>query len=265
MSPTSARPQTQHAVRVLVALLAVLVSLTVLPAPSAQAAGGYRYWGYWQLAGAKWGFSSNGPSMTHPGDGSVEGWRFAVAAENSMRVPRATVTFAQACSTTPAVDGKKRVAVVIDFGRSADAADEGTTPPKPYYTCVSAPMLATGQEVLAAAADVRFSNSGMVCGVGGYPTAGCSEQVATISTAAAAADTPVPMAFRAAPGATPSPAAAATTTGGATAAPSAPATPAASDSQSSGGSNATTLIVLAVVVLALIGGLIAMTRRRRNA
>jgi hypothetical protein len=172
---------------------AVLVAL-VVPAGSASAAA-YRYWGYYQLNGTSWQFAPKGPDQITPADGSVEGWRFAVAGESDTRAPRVTPTFDAVCGDTKADPAKKRVAVVIDYGRPADQED-GSTPPAPVAKCASVPTAATGAEVLAAVATVR-AEKGLVCALDGRPATGCGTPVKEVSAAAAAPDTPVTLATKA--------------------------------------------------------------------
>lgn len=164
-------------------LLAVL-----LPAAAANAAA-YRYWGYFQLDGDTWGFATKGPDQTKPADGSVEGWRYAVGTEGSTRLPRVQVTFDEICDDTEAESGKKRVAVVIDYGRKADTADN-TEPPAPVGRCASVDTQASGAEVLAAVAEVRTKDS-LVCAIDENPASGCGEEVKTVSAEAKAPDTQV--------------------------------------------------------------------------
>jgi MYXO-CTERM domain-containing protein len=164
-------------------LLAVL-----LPAGAANAAA-YRYWGYYQLTGTTWNFATKGPDQTAPADGSVEGWRFAVGSEDVTRFPRATPTFDDVCGDTKAETGNKRVAVVIDYGRAADTADN-TEPPAAVGRCAVVATTATGLEVLSKVAAVR-SDKGLVCGLDGFPASGCGDEVKTVSAEANAADTAV--------------------------------------------------------------------------
>ncbi|HEY7718590.1 MAG TPA: SCO2322 family protein [Pedococcus sp.] len=183
MSRTTLRPALAA-----LSLIAALVAAVVVPAQSASAAA-YRYWGYFQLQGSSWAFASKGPEQVTPADGSVEGWRFAVAGESDSRMPRATATFADLCGTTPAETGKKRVGVVIDYGREADTED-GTQPPAPAGRCAVVASAATGAEVLASVAAVRAEN-GLVCAVDQHPAKGCGGEVKEVSAQAQAADTPV--------------------------------------------------------------------------
>ena len=100
-----------------VALIAVLV--VGVATPSAVATTTYRYWSYWIVdAGTspEWGYASEGAGTRVPADGSVEGWRFGVSSGTmgAGLQPRATADFDRICADTPAEDGLKRVAVIID-------------------------------------------------------------------------------------------------------------------------------------------------------
>ncbi|WP_033822490.1 SCO2322 family protein, partial [Kitasatospora sp. MBT63] len=82
--------------------------------------------------------------------------------------------------------GRKRVAVVLDFGTAADsppgALDAGQSPPAPRTACASVPSGATSAEVLAAVAPpLRYDSAGLLCAIAGYPRAGCGEPVAATS------------------------------------------------------------------------------------
>jgi hypothetical protein len=168
--------------------IAVALALTVL-LPGVANAAAYRYWGYYQLSGDTWQFATKGPDQTKPADGSVEGWRYAVGSEGSSRTPRVTVTFDDICGDTKAQAGKKRVGVVIDYGRAADTED-GSTPPEPRADCASVDEAASGSEVLAAVGEVRAEN-GLVCAIDEEPATGCGGEVKQVSAAAKAPDQPV--------------------------------------------------------------------------
>ena len=230
---------------VLAALVAACLSaLTIAPAHAAA----YRYWGFYQLSDSAWTFAQKGPDQTVPKDGSVDGWRFAVADEASTRYPRAVLTFDELCGTTPAQTGKKRVGLVVDFGRPADAAD-GATPPEPKALCAVVAADATSAVVLAAAGDVR-TEKGLVCGVDGYPTTDCGGAVKEVSPEAKAADEPVTIA---APAATPSASASA---------PAASSTDVAVATAASSGANVTAYVIAGLVLLALVGYLLVRSRSR---
>jgi len=233
--------------RVVLALLfaACLGALTVAPAQAAA----YRFWGFYQLENGSWVFAQKGPDQTTPAEGSVEGWRFAVADESSTRFPRATLTFEQVCGSTPAEAGKKRVAVVVDFGRAADS-EEATTPPEPKAVCAVVPTAGTSTDVLRAAGELRVEK-GLICSVAGYPATGCGGEVKQVSAEAKAADTPVTIA---APGATSS---AATT-----AAEPAPANAATEPTSGTSGGTTAAYVVAGLVLLALIAYLVYRSRTR---
>jgi len=184
---------TRHARILRAAVITILVTLAggVVAAP-AQAAS-YRYWGYFHLTKGAWTFAATGPAQAVPANGAVEGWRFAVADESSIRTPRATPTFAALCTGTAIKAGTKRVGLVLDFGRPADSADSAT-PPAPKTTCVTVPEKATGSDVLVAGgATLRLVKS-MTCGIDSWPATGCGDPVAHVSAAAASLDTKITIA-----------------------------------------------------------------------
>lgn len=218
------------------ALLAALLAVA-LSAP-AQAAD-YRFWGFYQLKNSSWSFAQKGPDQTTPADGSVDGWRFAVSGADSSRFPRAVLTFDQICSATPAQAGKKRVGLVVDFGRAADSEDNAV-PPTPKSVCAVVPSDASSADVLKAAGEIR-SEKGLVCAIAGYPTSGCGGEVKEVSAAAKAADTPIQIAAPAA----------------------ATATPVAATSQpaSSDDSNVTAYVIAGLALLALLAFVLLRARR----
>jgi LPXTG-motif cell wall-anchored protein len=177
------RPHTRLSLAVL--LLLGVVAAVVLPAAAASATA-YRYWGFYELHGSSWAYATKAPTQVTPTDGSVEGWRFAVSDGKTPRLPRTVATFATLCRDTKAEAGKKRVGVVVDFGRAADNA-AGAEPPTPAGHCAQVPSSATAADVLAAVTNVRTSKE-LVCGIDGYPTTGCGDAVKTVSAAAAAED-----------------------------------------------------------------------------
>jgi hypothetical protein len=242
-------PVRRAPLRVLLVALAAacLAALTIAPAHAAA----YRYWGFYQLTDGAWTFAQKGADQTVPKDGSVDGWRFAVADEASSRYPRDVLTFEQLCGTTPAVSGQKRVGLVVDFGRPADGAD-GATPPEPKALCAVVAADATSAVVLAVAGDVR-TEKGLVCGVDGYPTSDCGGPVKEVSPEAKAADQPVTIA---APAATPAASASSSS-------PAASGTDvaAATTSGTSGGSTAA-YVVAGLVLLAIVAYLLVRSRSR---
>lgn len=166
----------------------VMLAGVAIAAPAQAAA--YRYWGYFHLDKGAWAFAQSGPAQFVPKDGAVEGWRFAVADESSVRDPRATPTFDALCAATKVAAGTKRVGLVIDYGRPADSAD-GTAPPAVSATCVAVPEKATGSDVLVAAGATLRLEKGMTCGIDGWPAAGCGPAVDPVPAAAASPDTDI--------------------------------------------------------------------------
>ena len=242
------RPQSppRAPVRVLLALLlaGAFAALTIAPAQAAP----YRYWGFYQLSDGAWAFAQKGSDQTTPADGSVEGWRYAVGDEQSTRFPRDVLTFDEICAAVPAAAGQKRVGLVVDYGRPADAVDPATVPPDPTALCASVPTDATSTDVLAEAGKLRIEK-GLVCGVAGYPATGCADVVNEVSAEAKAADTPVTITAPAAETATPA------------------ATAAQVETQPTAGATSTSTgtvaayVVAALAVLALIAYLVLRSRR----
>lgn len=159
----------------LTCLLAVAVAgLAAVRPPQADAAS-YRYWSYW-VGGSAWTYAGQGASRVPP-DGSVDGWRFVVSpATGSSKPPRASAGFQALCGDTDPVAGQKRVGVVIDYGTDDDAPPGEQPPAGPAGACVVLPPSANGYQVLAALTSLRVE-SGLVCGITGYPATGCAEPV----------------------------------------------------------------------------------------
>ncbi len=262
--------------RITLALLlaAAFAALTVAPAQAAA----YRYWGFYQQTDAKWVFAQKGPEQTTPKDGSVEGWRFAVGDGSSSRLPRAMVTFEQVCATTPAQDGNKRVALVVDFGRVADSAD-GATPPDPKAVCAVVTTDATSADVLRAAGDLRM-DKGLLCAIAGYPAAGCGEEVKQVSAEAKAPDTAVtlslptastsniPSATTPEPSTSPSSATGSSSTGSSSTGSNTPepSVPAVATTTTTGSSTGTTIayVIAALALIALVVFLVVRSRAARK-
>ncbi|MGW6736339.1 SCO2322 family protein [Streptomyces sp. NPDC055013] len=167
--------------------LALVLAALVLVTGAAQAAQatGYRYWSFWDRDGDTWTYATQGPSTARPSDGDVQGFRFAVSEDSKDAAkPRGAAEFAVICARTPAQDGKKRVALVIDFGTPADAPS-GETPPARRTACARVAPDATTAEALATVAKpLRYGTDALLCAIGGYPEKGCGEQVASSDTTA---------------------------------------------------------------------------------
>ncbi|MFF4499541.1 SCO2322 family protein [Streptomyces sp. NPDC001401] len=163
-------------IRRAVLLLAVL--FLTLAGGQAQAAG-YRYWSFWDYDNGRWTYATQGPATARPSDGDVQGFRFSVSEDSADSAkPRGQASFPVICSRTPAQDGKKRVALVIDFGTAADAPS-GETPPTRRTVCARVSADGTTADALASVAKpLRYDTNALLCAIGGYPEKGCGEQVA---------------------------------------------------------------------------------------
>ncbi|THA83360.1 SCO2322 family protein [Streptomyces sp. A0592] len=174
------------------AALALGIVLALLAAAPALAAG-YRYWSFWDgAAGGQWSYASQGPSLARPADGSVQGFRFAVSKDAATEAakPRAAADFEAVCGATAPAEGRKRVALVIDFGVQADAPSGEVVPQEaPRTACAQVAPEATTAEALAAVAKpLRYNSAALLCAISGYPQHGCGEQIAETGAAQASAE-----------------------------------------------------------------------------
>jgi hypothetical protein len=72
----------------------------------------------------------------------------------------------------------KRVALVVDFGRSA-YAPKGEKVQRSFTKCVQIAKSAQGIDVLGQAVKIRAANSGLICGINGYPAKECGVEIPT--------------------------------------------------------------------------------------
>ncbi|MEI6624210.1 MAG: SCO2322 family protein, partial [Actinomycetes bacterium] len=167
------------------AVLASSVMLLVLPAtatfatPAASASDGVSvYWTYWSAgANGDWSYVEQGAGAIIPADGSSQGWRYGTGSTPTYsESPRTSPDFERTCASTPAAAGMKRVAVVVDFGTVAEAPP-GQSPPARLADCANVPSAANGLQVVSAVTPTRQSPDGMMCGISGYPSSGCFQQV----------------------------------------------------------------------------------------
>ncbi|MFE4449835.1 SCO2322 family protein [Streptomyces sp. NPDC056796] len=161
------------------ALLLLIGAVLAVPGAGTAQAAGYRYWSFWEGDGGKdWTYATQGPSVIRPDDGAVQGFRFSVSADSQDSArPRRAPDFGTVCAATPAKDGLKRIALVIDPGTAADAPD-GEKPPAPRTACaVVAPEASTAEALASVAKPLRYDSSAMLCAISGYPRSGCGEQV----------------------------------------------------------------------------------------
>ncbi|WP_405612808.1 SCO2322 family protein [Streptomyces sp. NBC_00076] len=168
----------RRAATLFVTVLFLLVGVT----GQAQAAG-YRYWSFWDRDGDRWTYATQGPSTARPSDGDVQGFRFAVSEDSGDATqPRGTADFGTICADSPARDGRKRVALVIDFGTRTDAPS-GESPPTRRTACaVVSPDATTAEALASVAKPLRYDTDALLCAIAGYPRTGCGEQVTTGKT-----------------------------------------------------------------------------------
>lgn len=140
----------------------------------------YRYWGFFTSNESSWTMAMVGAAENIPTDGSVEGWRFGIGTDTETPEPRTAPNFADLCPGVEQVEGITRVAVVIDFGDSAQAP-AGETPPANRVECVSMPEGGSSADALAIAAAVR-GNGGFVCGIDGFPIEECGAEVPDVTS-----------------------------------------------------------------------------------
>lgn len=145
-------------------------------ATSAHAETGFTYWGYYHLTDGEWVAAETGAADFTPGEGAFEGYHFATTTTMPDRPPRTDLTFDDVCAGTEAADDQKRVAVALDYGL-AEENPAGDEPPANETLCAVVPTDANGQQVLDSVAQVRVQN-GLTCGINGYPSTGCSLEVA---------------------------------------------------------------------------------------
>ena len=149
-----------------------------MAATPAVADTGYRYWGYFQAANGagSWTAAMTGPSIEVK-DGDVEGWTFTASSNDIPATPpMMDPDFAALCSDVSEVAGKVRVGLVVDFG-AGEIAPAGDTPNEFFSDCITVPEGSVGLDVLTAALDVRSDDSGLICGIAGYPSQECGAEI----------------------------------------------------------------------------------------
>ncbi len=151
--------------------------------PIAHAASdtGYRYWGYYQAkpGESKWSTAMTGPTV-NIADGSVDGWAFTFAGQViNTGAPKVAPNFKKICGKTSAVAGRKRIALVVEFGPKV-IAPKGEVAPKSFRKCVVLPKKATGFDLLNKATKIRGNASGLICSIAAFPKKECSEKAIKI-------------------------------------------------------------------------------------
>jgi hypothetical protein len=162
----------------LLIFLSLLIFSSSFSLPSSSAATGYRYWGYFQAQGgaSTWTAAMTGPSVEVK-DGDVEGWIFVFSNNDIPAVaPMMDPDFATLCDGVPETSGKARVGLVVDFG-DGKIAPAGETPREFFSDCVVVPQGSIGLDVLKSVLDVRAGDSGLICGIAGYPAQECGAEI----------------------------------------------------------------------------------------
>lgn len=235
----------------LLALLFAVAGGLVAASPAQAGPDIYRYWTYFQVDDGKFVTSTKGVAGTVPADGSIEAYRYAAPADfTKPNLPRADLdelSFDTICEHVEAADGKKRVAVIIDYGVAEDA-DGAAEPPAPTAACAQVDEQATGLQVLTEVAKTR-AEKGQLCAIEGYPAAGCF----TLVKAATPADAADPIEFELAGHEGDH-----HEDGGA-------ATDASSDESEDDGSNVPLLAAIGAVIVAIIAGGLVLSRRNKTA
>jgi len=178
-------PMKQRKRPVVLLITGVLMSLVNATFPVPSFAGtGWRYWGYFQAKPGEqsWSYALTGPTTVIP-EGSVEGWAFTFSGDDvpDAATPKFSPNFSKICGSTQQISGKKRVALVIDFG-SAILRPRGELLPRSFVRCVVVDKSATGIDILNSAVKVRYASSGYVCGINSYPTRECGVEIKTPRT-----------------------------------------------------------------------------------
>ncbi|WP_219107943.1 SCO2322 family protein [Austwickia sp. TVS 96-490-7B] len=231
------------------------VAETTTPSPSESAHGaGQRSWVFFSQKdkdakdkdkGQEWAPVDKGPYSVIPAEGTVDGWRFVTAPKDQPRPPRTQPTFADICGKTAGEAGKKRIGVVVDYGRKSDGPSDAT-PPSPIARCALVPSSASSSQVLTAVAQPT-DDGGRVCAIDNYPPGkNCAETVASIPTAAASPDDKVDISVSA-PLEQPK-----------------PEDPQNGDQAPNPGPSKRTLTVVAAGIVAVVGGSAWLWRRRKG-
>ena len=122
------------------------------------------------------------PAMTGPTvdvkDGSVEGWAFTFSSDAmpDASAPKSAPSFEAICGATPAVEGKKRIGLLVDFGPQS-LQPEGESTPELVQECVVVDQSALGSDVLGQVTKINAGSSGLICGINGYPAKECGIEV----------------------------------------------------------------------------------------
>ncbi len=163
-----------------VAVIAAALLSQLIATPANAAPKGWRYWGYFQSAPKTnaWVAAMTGPTVDIA-DGAVEGWIFTFSGDDVPSTPPSVKPdFNQICGKTKAQSGKKRIGLVIDFGKRT-YAPKGEAIQKRIVRCVVTDTKSQGLDVLAESVKVRQDDSGLICGLSGYPAKECGVEIVT--------------------------------------------------------------------------------------
>jgi hypothetical protein len=159
------------------AIAAALIMQSFI-APAHADSKGWRYWGYYQAAAKTktWVAAMTGPTVDIA-DGSVEGWIFTFSGDDVPSTPPSVkADFNQICGKTKPEPGKKRIGLVVDFGKRT-YAPKGETVQKRIVRCVVTAPASQGLDVLGQVLKVRQDDSGLICGLAGYPAKECGVEI----------------------------------------------------------------------------------------
>ncbi len=161
-----------------VTAIAAALILQSFIAPAHADSKGWRYWGYYQAAAKTktWVAAMTGPTVDIA-DGSVEGWIFTFSGDDVPSTPPSVKPdFNQICGKTKPETGKKRIGLVVDFGKRT-YAPKGETVQKRIVRCVLTAPASQGLDVLGQVLKVRQDDSGLICGLAGYPAKECGVEI----------------------------------------------------------------------------------------
>lgn len=170
---------------IITALAVALLSQSLIASATATPSKGWRYWGYYQAAAnsSTWKAAMTGPTVDIA-DGSIEGWIFTFSSDDIPSTPPSVKpSFSAICGKTKAQAGTKRIGLVVDFGDQA-YAPKGERIKKTIVKCVVTAKESQGIDVLAQEIKLRSADSGLICGLNGYPSKECGVEIKTPATLA---------------------------------------------------------------------------------
>lgn len=110
-------------------------------------------------------------------DGSVEGWIFTFSSTDiPSTAPSVNPDFETICGGTQAVEGMKRIGLVVDFGNPA-ISPEDEIAPSTITRCVLTDMKSQGIDVLGEELEIRSDSSGLICGINSFPSRECGVEI----------------------------------------------------------------------------------------